>query len=55
MSLSRRGFLEVGALSASGLVLENLVPPTDVFGETFRGKTNRKSGIRARLLKLGLS
>ncbi len=37
MSLSRRGFLEVSALSATGLVLENLVAPTDVFGEAVHG------------------
>jgi beta-galactosidase len=36
MSLSRRGFLEVSALSATGLVFENFVPSADAFGETLQ-------------------
>ena len=43
MSLSRRGFLEVSALSATGLVLENLVPPADVFGEPISGNKKPKT------------
>src|SRR5580658_5155222 len=34
MPLSRRGFLEASALSATGLALENLVPAMDAFGQT---------------------
>ena len=41
MQVSRRSFLEVGALSASGLVLENFVLAPDVFGQGLQPETNQ--------------
>lgn len=34
MTLSRRGFLEVSALSATGLMLKNIASPAELYGET---------------------
>ncbi|MGB7549254.1 MAG: glycoside hydrolase family 2 TIM barrel-domain containing protein [Terracidiphilus sp.] len=46
MPLSRRGFLEVSALSATGLVLENFVAPVDVFGEALQTEDKPQTGKR---------
>ncbi len=55
MSLSRRCFLEVSALSATGLVLENLVSPVDVFGEALQQENetqgrDRNLSLEARIV-----
>ncbi len=44
MSLSRRGFLEVGALSATGFLLENAVPPMEAYGQALQSGNKPQTG-----------